>query len=509
MSLSSGKEQLSPTFKTVPVKIIIPVVFTILLFILTIYLIMIPLIEKNMMATKREGIQHLTESAWSALQLFHDRAEAGRISRAEAQKAALDHFSRLRYGPEQADYFWINDMVPNMIMHPYRSDLMGNDVSGFKDPAGKHMFVEMVKTVEQDGGGFVDYLWQWKDKSDKIVAKISYVKAFQPWGWVVGTGIYVDDIREEIRAITRQVTVTCSGILMLFIVISAYIVLQGAKAKKEQMTAMEQTRLKEKQLVQADKMTSLGILVAGVAHEVNNPVTSIMLNAPNLKKAWQSFAPILDAHFSGRPGDLVCNMPYPELKNRIKMMLTAIEDSAARVKQIITELRNFSRPASKDFDRQVDMNEMVSKSMDLTRSLLKKATHHLTVTLDDTLPRADVNIQKIQQVIINLLVNACQALETPEQSIRLQTKNLPQSDAVRIIISDTGPGIALENLQKIKDPFFTTKRDDGGTGLGLSICEKIVNDHKGTLEFESAPGKGLTATLTLPVTQPGQEAMES
>ena len=487
--------------KTLPVRIIIPVALTIILFILTIFLLIIPLLEKNMMDGKREGIMHLTENAWSTLNYFYSKAQNGLIPHEEAQQQAINHLQQLRYGPELEDYFWINDMTPNMVMHPYRLDLVGKNISSFKDPAGKRLFVEMVKIVKNKDAGFVDYLWQWKADSNKIVPKISYVKAFAPWGWIIGTGIYVEDVRQEIMAITHQLTYTCSGIMLLFLILSGYIIWQGAKAQKERIKAMEQSSLREKQLLQADKMTSLGILVAGVAHEINNPAASLMLNAPNLKKAWTLFTPVLDDHFKKYKDALVCNMPYAELRNRIEMMLRSIEDSAARIKGIITELKDFSRPASANMECEIDINLVVKKSLDLTHSILKKKTRHLSVHLDDGLPQIKGDFQKLQQVMVNLLVNASQALEIPDQFIRVKTSESSDSQYIIVEISDSGPGVSPADLKKIQDPFFTTKRDQGGTGLGLSISEKIVYDHKGILEFASEPGKGLTVKILLPLSR--------
>ena len=119
----------------------------------------------------------------------------------------------MRYGPESKDYFWINDMQPRLIMHPYRTDLEGKDIAGFTDPSGKHLFVEVVRTVKNSGAGYVDYQWQWKDDPDRIVPKISYVKGFDPWGWIIGTGIYVEDVHTEIAAITRPrgIILVCDG----------------------------------------------------------------------------------------------------------------------------------------------------------------------------------------------------------------------------------------------------------------------------------------------------------
>ncbi len=489
------------SLKSLPVRIILPVILTILLFILTIFFLIIPLLEKNMMDGKREAIMHLTESEWSRLNFFYTKAQSGLISQENAKLEAIQLLQQVRYGPELEDYFWINDMTPNMIMHPYRPDLEGKNVSNFEDPSGKKLFIEMVKTVKENKAGFVDYLWQWKGDSKRIVPKISYVKEFTPWGWIIGTGIYVEDVRHEILAITHRLIYTCSGILVVFLILSAYIVWQGAKAEKERISAMERSNLRERQLLQADKMTSLGILVAGVAHEINNPATSLMLNAPNLKKAWKAFTPVLENCFAGKKEALVCNMPYSDLSHRIDLMLTSIEDSAARIKRIITDLKDFSRPAGADMDTELDVNLVVKKSLDLTHSILKKATNHLSIDYEEGLPKILGHPQKLQQVMINLLVNASQALENPDQSIHVKTSKTRDDHFVVIEVIDTGPGVSPENLKKMKEPFFTTKRDDGGTGLGLSISEKIVYDHNGMMEFVSEFGKGLTAKILLPLTR--------
>jgi len=486
------------SLKSLPVRIILPVALTLILFILTIFVYIIPMLEKNMMDERRESIMHLTESAWSTLNFFYSKTQTGHMSQEKAQSAAVSQLQQLRYGPELEDYFWINDMTPDMIMHPYRPDLEGHNISDFKDPAGKRLFSTVVNTVKQKNEGFVDYLWQWKSDPEKIVPKISYVKGFPPWGWIIGTGIYVEDVRQEIRIITHRLIFTCSGIMTLFLILSGYIIWQSTKSEKAKIIAMEQSSLREKQLLQADKMISLGILVAGVAHEINNPVTSLMLNAPNLKKAWQAFTPILDEHFSKQENVQICNMSYEDLSNRIALMLTAIGDNSARIKKIITELKDFSRPTGALMDKKIDINQVVKKALSLTHSILKKATNNLSYDLQEDLPKIFGNSQKLQQVIINLLVNASQALENPEQSIHVQTLKKSNPDCIVIEVSDNGPGVKPSDLDKLKNPFFTTRRDHGGTGLGLSISEKIVFDHGGIMEFASEFGKGLCVKILLP-----------
>ena len=225
---------------------------------------------------------------------------------------------------------------------------------------------------------------------------------------------------------------------------------------------------------------------------------TLMLNAPNLTKAWNAFLPILDIHFRENPSVRVCNMSYFELRNRIELMLSGIQDGSARIKQIISELKDFSRPTDAGTNQEIDVNEMVTKSMDLTGAILKKSTANLSVIYGQGLPLIKGNFGKLQQVMINLLVNAGQALEHSEQSIRVMTCLSEPKDFLIIEVADTGPGVTPENLKKMTEPFFTTRRDEGGTGLGLSISEKIVRAHSGMLKFYSSPGEGVTARIFLP-----------
>ncbi len=339
-------DHLAPShpLQALPVRIIIPVALTILLFILTIFLFILPTMESFMMDGKRETTRHLTETAWSVLDYFHEQEASGSLSREQAKKAAVTLLKQLRYGDDHKDYFWINDTTPKMIMHPYRPDLEGRNVSDFTDPANNPLFADMVKTTSHSGSGFVNYLWQWKEDSTHIVPKISHVKRFDPWGWIIGTGIYVADVKADISEVTRKLTLACAGIMGVVLVLSGYIIWAAATSGKEKLAALARSELQEKQLVQADKMASLGILVAGVAHEVNNPATTLMLNAPNLKKAFDSFLPVLDEHFARHPDVRICHMAYPDLRSRIERMLSAILDASARIKQIITDLKDFSRP---------------------------------------------------------------------------------------------------------------------------------------------------------------------
>ncbi len=162
---------------------------------------------------RQTATRQLVETAVSVLEKYHAlTVSGGGLSQTEAQKNALDVIQSLRY--DKTNYFWINDAAPTMVMHPIRPELNGKDLSDNKDPAGKHLFVEMVKVVKQDGAGFVPYLWP-KPGLDQPVAKISYVKEFKPWGWIVGSGIYVDDVDQ----VFRQGAFYLSGFILSLVIV--------------------------------------------------------------------------------------------------------------------------------------------------------------------------------------------------------------------------------------------------------------------------------------------------
>ncbi len=476
-----------------------PVSLTLVLFGLTIFLLLIPLIEEKLMDGKREMIRELTESSWSILAAYAQREKDGLISREQAQAFAIENLRRLRYGPESKDYFWINDLHPRIIMHPYRPDLEGQDISDYADPNGKRLFVEFVKVVQAGSAGFVDYEWQWKDDPVRIVPKISFVKGFEPWGWIVGTGIYVEDVRAEIVSITRKLTMICIGILAVIAALSVYIVRRGMIVEHEKKQAEEKAKQRQEQLFRAAKMVSLGTLVSGVAHEINNPVTSALLNTQTLRKVWSGVLPILDSRSQDEGDFRVGGMTYNEIRARMPLLLSHIEDGTRRVRDIVTDLKDFARETPSERLDDIDVNLVVKKAVGLVSNLIKKSTSDFAVDYTPNLPVFKGSTQRIEQVVINLVMNACQALSDSAQAVRVSTGGDPDGAGVFVEIRDEGVGVPPDVMQQVKDPFFTTKRDVGGTGLGLAISDRIVSDHEGQMIFKSTPGEGTTVRVSFPV----------
>jgi polar amino acid transport system substrate-binding protein len=175
-----------------------------------------------------------------------------------------------------------------------------------------------------------------------------------------------------------------------------------------------------------------------------------------------------------------------------------MQEGANRIKRIVEELKDFARQDTTAATDPVDFTGIVKAAVRLVDSSIRSATNHFTASYAPDLPPIQGNAQRIEQVIVNLLLNACQALPDQERRITLATFPDLKAGAVVLRLSDEGTGIAPEHIARLTDPFFTTKRETGGTGLGLSVSASIVKEHDGVLEFDSDPGTGTTVTLTLP-----------
>nr|WP_172635730.1 cache domain-containing protein [Desulfobacter postgatei] len=176
-----------------------------------------------MMNKKKEMIRELTNTAWSLIKEYDDEYKDSLITFEEAQRLAAKKIGKMRYGTEGKDYFWITDMKPVMIMHPYRPELNNSMLDDYTDPQGVRLFIEAVKVVKTMDEGFINYMWQWKDDSTQIVPKLSYVKGFENWGWIIGTGIYLNDVQAEIGALKERLTKISLLISAIIILILAFI----------------------------------------------------------------------------------------------------------------------------------------------------------------------------------------------------------------------------------------------------------------------------------------------
>ncbi|CAG1066473.1 two-component system, sporulation sensor kinase E [uncultured bacterium] len=273
-------------------------------------------------------------------------------------------------------------------------------------------------------------------------------------------------------------------------------VLCTVKDLTELLRMEEEARNIQAKLIHANKMASIGTLASGVAHEINNPNNFILFNSTLLSDAWKDAARILETYYRDNGDFSLGGLPYSEMSEVVPELLAGITDGSRRIKGIVDNLKDFSRKDKAGLEGSFDVNRAVKASVSILSNQITKYTDSFEVDCAEDLPKVRGSSQKVEQVIINLVLNALHALPDRKRRVRVSTRQ--EEGKVVIEVRDEGDGMAREVLDRVMEPFFTTKSDRGGTGLGLSISYSIIKEHRGSLELDSAPGAGTAARITLP-----------
>lgn len=243
------------------------------LLVIALFVFSIPYFEKTLLDRKKEMIRELTAEAVSLIAEYVADETTGKTDRRTAQRNAIEHIRGIRYGSEGKDYFWITDMAPRMVMHPYRTELEGTDVSDYQDDNGLRVFREFTRAVRDKEEGYVEYLWQWKDDASRIVPKLSFVKRVEPWGWVIGTGIYLEDVRREIDALAGRMIALSVFIALILVLLLAFIASQSLRAEEEKRAAefaVRESKERYRALAEASS-EGMAIIVDGTCTFANAP----------------------------------------------------------------------------------------------------------------------------------------------------------------------------------------------------------------------------------------------
>jgi len=267
----------------------------------------------------------------------------------------------------------------------------------------------------------------------------------------------------------------------------------------EKRKAENEAQQRQQQLMQADKMVALGTLVSGVAHEINNPTGVISLNAPLLNKSWNAILSVINTHENVQEIFESSGVSLKKQQKRIPYLIEQIIGSARRIKQIVTELKDYARQDLTDMNQKIDINDVVKTSVNLVINKIKKSTHNYSFQYYPNALIVQGNFQRLEQIVINVLINACEALTDTSQKISVNTYPDETLSWAVIQISDQGVGISEQALKTLFDPFFTTKRDNGGTGLGMAVSRGIIEEHEGVINYSSRPGQGTICQIKLPV----------
>jgi signal transduction histidine kinase len=260
----------------------------------------------------------------------------------------------------------------------------------------------------------------------------------------------------------------------------------------------------QQQLQQAQKMETLGTLAAGLAHEINNPINLIMYNIPLLQKIWTDFMPLLKERRQMAPNQKFGGFDYDFLADNLVQLIADMEMAAHRVAKTVSDLKNFSRQSYVAEKTPLQINSAVKNAMRLAQTTLRKSAVAINLQLGRDLPDIDGNLQSIEQIILNIVINAVQAIDHAQGKIDVTTGLRNQDGRVYIRITDNGRGVSTTISDKIFLPFITDKQSEGGTGLGLSVSYSLVKAHEGEIIFDTTPGEGTTFTVFLPSVLKGQ-----
>ena len=523
-----------------------------------IYFYLSPLFEAELLENERRNSQDLVQSVHSLVNEYYQRFQNKEFDEKEAQSRALKRISMMRYGHN--GYFWVNDMHARMLMHPIQTELNGKDVSNFKDAKGKPLFMEFVSVCKQNGSGYVDYWWPEPGFSNPV-EKTSYVKLFAPWNWVIGSGLYKTAIQSSLVQLRNELLIGTIVLIALLVTINIIIALRIARplnrlsgfslrlkedlslrapvegclearqlamalndtAEQLAVTLVSRDRLDaalnsltamQLQILQSEKMASIGQLAAGVAHEINNPMGFINSNLATLKKYTDRIAEFIE-HLSENiliNSNAETTRQVADTRRLLKIdhiltdSLNLIDESiegAERVKMIVQNLKSFSRIDHAEVSIS-DINEALNSTINIAWNEIKYVTT-LSREFGD-IPPIVCHPQQLNQVFLNLLVNAAHAMEGRQGSITVRTWS--EDGYVFVSVADSGCGISEEIQQRIFEPFFTTKEVGKGTGLGLSISYDIIRKHGGEITVESEVGHGTRFIVRLPINGPPQPAAD-
>ncbi len=264
------------------------------------------------------------------------------------------------------------------------------------------------------------------------------------------------------------------------------------------ITDVTEKRMLEIHAIRSARLASLGVLAASVAHEINNPNNAIAFNASILLRSWGDLLRVL-TRFREEYGDYtIGGVPAEQAIDGIPRLLAGIENGSRRIHGIVGNLKHMARPDEGELDHRVDVADVLQNSLSLLQSQVRKYCDDCLLDVQEPLPAVQGNAQQLEQVFINLILNALQSLPNRAAKVRISAALEEEAEFIRVTVRDEGCGIPDAIRGRVLESFFTTKTANGGTGLGLSISYRIIQNHGGRMEFNSDAGEGTEVVVRLP-----------
>jgi len=264
-------------------------------------------------------------------------------------------------------------------------------------------------------------------------------------------------------------------------------------------TDITEKRNLQTQAIRNARLASIGVLATGVAHEINNPNNAIQISAALYGHVWQDAMAVLREYYHDQGDFSLGGLSFADEGESLGNLISEIRDNSLRIKAIVANLKHLGKNDRGDLNEDVNINTVLRAAAGVLKNNIGKYTKHWIMELDDKLPRVKGNFQQLEQVFINVMLNALQSLPDNDHGIQIKSVADIAKSSLLIHIIDQGTGIAEEDILRVTEPFFTTRLETGGTGLGLSISSTIIENHHGSIAFKSSKEAGTQVTLQLPM----------